>query len=138
MWSESFEFSWALGSQILQFYRVGLAFVVQPSRRWFYVKKMRKEFGITFFYLSAQFSRRSTLKFEFIFEFLRNELPSLLKDVPLATVRSMIFQHDGAPPTLHEGGWKFFKSNRIRVGSVAIGKVSALNSFFYAYQRTSL
>ena len=30
----------------------------------------------------------------FIFEFLRNELPLLLEDVPLASIRSMISQHE--------------------------------------------
>jgi len=30
--------------------------------------------------------------------FLRNELPSLLEDLPLIIRRQMYFQHDGAPP----------------------------------------
>jgi hypothetical protein len=31
-------------------------------------------------------------------EFLQNELPEQLEDVPLATQIVMYFQHDGAPP----------------------------------------
>jgi len=30
-------------------------------------------------------------------DFLQNELPKQLEDVPLATVIAMYFQHDGAP-----------------------------------------
>ena len=33
--------------------------------------------------------------------FLTDQLPSLLKDVPLATRQRLIFQHDGAPPHYH-------------------------------------
>ncbi|EZA60813.1 hypothetical protein X777_13646 [Ooceraea biroi] len=31
-------------------------------------------------------------------EFLENDLPGLLEDVPLEQRRHMLFQHDGAPP----------------------------------------
>ncbi|XP_054014765.1 uncharacterized protein LOC128895847 [Hylaeus anthracinus] len=31
-------------------------------------------------------------------QFLREELPSLLTDIPLSIVQKLIFQHDGAPP----------------------------------------
>lgn len=54
--------------------------------------------GIIHNQLIGPFIFQERLTGEAYLQFLQEELPTLLEDVPLATRRRMYFQHDGTPP----------------------------------------
>lgn len=81
------------------------------------VKKVQRQFSVNLWAgiiggrLIGPFVLPDRLNGAAYLDFLQNELPDLLHDVPEETRRSMVFQHDGCPSHYHRDVREFLDTN---------------------------